>query len=165
MEIEMRIRGLLMDPTTNSPIVILKDINSEAMLPIWVGPYEANSIANEIEKVAPQRPMTHDLLRNLINQFGAEVTRIIVTELKDNTFYAVIELAWNGELVLLDSRPSDAIALALRADCPIFVREEVLQSSRNSEFTEADEIASFDDTDDEEIEWPEELGDLTDYKM
>lgn len=165
MEIEMRIRALLMDPATNSPIVILKDINSEAMLPIWVGPYEANSIANEIEKVAPQRPMTHDLLRNLINQFGAEVTRIIVTELKDNTFYAVIELAWNGELVLLDSRPSDAIALALRADCPIFVREEVLQSSRNSEFTEADEIDSFDDTDDEEIEWPEELGDLTDYKM
>ncbi len=133
MEREMKIRGLLMDPTTNSPIVILKDVNSDVMLPIWVGPYEANSIASEIEKVAPQRPMTHDLLRNVISQFGATVSRVVVTELRENTFYAVIELSFEGRLVLIDSRPSDAIALALRADCPIFVREEVVESSQRSD--------------------------------
>jgi uncharacterized protein len=162
MEREMKIRGLLMDPTTNSPIVILKDVGSETLLPIWVGPYEANSIASEIEKISSPRPMTHDLLRNVINEFGAEVKRIVVTELRDNTFYAVIELLWNGRLMLLDSRPSDAIALALRADCPIFVRDEVVESSRS---VEAVSLAGEEDDDDEEVEWPEELDDVTDYKM
>jgi uncharacterized protein len=162
MEREMNIRGLLMDPTTNSPIVILKDVGSETLLPIWVGPYEANSIASEIEKISSPRPMTHDLLRNVINEFGAEVKRIVVTELRDNTFYAVIELLWNGRLMLLDSRPSDAIALALRADCPIFVRDEVVESSRS---VEAVSLAGEEDDDDEEVEWPEELDDVTDYKM
>lgn len=161
MEREMKIRGLLMDPATNSPIVILKDLNSDVMLPIWVGPFEANSIASEIEKIAPQRPMTHDLLRNLINQFGAEVSRIVVTELRDNTYYAVIELEYDGRSILLDSRPSDAIALALRADCPIFVRDEVVESSqRNS----ADKLEDGEDAD-EDFEWPEELEDVSDYKM
>jgi hypothetical protein len=164
MELEMKIRGLLMDPTTNSPIVILKDVNSDAMLPIWVGPFEANSIASEIEKIAPPRPMTHDLLRNALNLFGAEVQRIVVTELRDNTFYAVIEMEWNGNRLLLDARPSDAIALALRADCPIFVNEEVLQSSQNAGLAETDDIDAF-DQEDEEVEWPEELGDISDYKM
>lgn len=164
MELEMKIRGLLMDPTTNSPIVILKDINSDAMLPIWVGPFEANSIASEIEKIAPPRPMTHDLLRNAINLFGAEVQRIVVTELRDNTFYAVIEMEWNGNRLILDARPSDAIALALRADCPIFVNEEVLKSSQNAGLAETDDSDEF-DQDDEEVEWPEELGDISDYKM
>jgi uncharacterized protein len=164
MELEMKIRGLLMDPTTNSPIVILKDIHSEAMLPIWVGPFEANSIASEIEKIAPPRPMTHDLLRNAINLFGAEIHRIVVTELRDNTFYAVIEMEWQGNRMILDARPSDAIALALRADCPIYVNEEVLKSSQNVGLSETDELESF-DTDDEEVEWPEELDDLSDYKM
>ena len=164
MELEMKIRGLLMDPTTNSPIVILNDVNSDAMLPIWVGPFEANSIASEIEKIAPPRPMTHDLLRNAINLFGAEVQRIVVTELRDNTFYAVIEMEWNGNRMVLDARPSDAIALALRADCPIFVNEEVLKSSQNAGLAETDDIDAF-DQDDEEVEWPEELGDITDYKM
>lgn len=164
MELEMRIRGLLMDPTTNSPIVILKDVQSETMLPIWVGPFEANSIASEIEKVAPPRPMTHDLLRNLVNLFGAEVRRIIVTELRDNTFYAVIEIDWRGEKLLLDARPSDAIALALRADCPIYVNEEVVKSSQNAGMTEADDLNAF-AGDDEEVEWPEELDDISDYKM
>lgn len=163
MELEMRIRGLLMDPTTQSPIVILKDINSEALLPIWVGHFEASSIANEIEKISPQRPMTHDLLKNLIHQFGAMIKRIVVTELKENTFYAIIEIEWEGKLLILDSRPSDAIALALRADCPIFVREEVLQTSKNNEFEDSSNIAAIDDED--EIDWPEELGDITDYKM
>ncbi len=163
MELEMKIRGLLMDPTTNSPIVILKDVNSDAMLPIWVGPFEANSIASEIEKIAPPRPMTHDLLRNALNLFGAEVQRIVVTELRDNTFYAVIEMEWNGNRLLLDARPSDAIALALRADCPIFVNEEVLKSSQNAGLAEDDGDAF--DQEDEEVEWPEELGDISDYKM
>lgn len=164
MELEMRIRGLLMDPTTNSPIVILKDVNSEAMLPIWVGPFEANSIASEIEKVAPPRPMTHDLLRNAIKLFGAELRRIVVTELRDNTFYAVIEIEWQGDILTLDARPSDAIALALRADCPIFVNEHVVKSSQSVDLTASEELNAF-EPEDEEVVWPEDLDDISDYKM
>lgn len=161
MEREVKVRGLLLDPTSNSPIVLLKDINSEAMLPIWVGPYEANSIASEIEKSSPQRPMTHDLLRNVINQMGGVVQRVVVTELRDNTFFAVIEMSAAEKTVYLDARPSDAIALALRADCPIFVREEVLESSKIDESTRLSE----DDPGDEDVEWPEEIDDVSDYKM
>ena len=161
MEREMKIRGLLMDPSTNSPIVLLKDVNSDAMLPIWVGPFEANSIASEIEKAAPQRPMTHDLLRNVINQFGGEVKRVIVTELKENTFYAVIEISAGDRAILIDSRPSDAIALALRADCPIFVREDVIESSKSAELVRVDGETETD----EEVEWPDEIDDLGEYKM
>jgi bifunctional DNase/RNase len=162
MEKEVKVRGLLVDPTSNSPIVLLKDVGSEAMLPIWVGPYEANSIASEIEKISPQRPMTHDLLRNVINQMGGTVKRVVVTDLKDYTFYAVIEIMTAERLVFLDSRPSDAIALALRVDCPIFIREEVLESSRIEENGRGiDEEAG-----DEEVEWPEEIDDISsDYKM
>lgn len=161
MEREMKIRGLLMDPTTNSPIVLLKDLDSEMMLPIWVGPFEANSIASEIEKIAPQRPMTHDLLKNVITELGGYIKRVIVTELKENTFFAVIEVVVNGSDVFIDSRPSDAIALALRADCPIFVREEVILASHHNQVESVD-----DDLDaDEEVEWPEEIGDISDYKM
>jgi bifunctional DNase/RNase len=161
MEREVKVRGLLVDPTTNSPIVLLKDVASEAMLPIWVGPFEANSIASEIEKTAPQRPMTHDLLRNVINQMGGTVRRVIVTDLRDNTFYAVIEITVADRMVFLDSRPSDAIALALRVDCPIYIQEEVLEKSRIDDparMTEEDEV-------DEEVEWPEEIDDISDYKM
>jgi hypothetical protein len=162
MEREMKIRGLLMDPTTNSPIVILKDIHSDVMLPIWVGPFEANSIASEIEKIAPQRPMTHDLLKNVIGQFGAEIRRVIVTELRENTFYALIELEYEGGRILIDARPSDAIALALRADCPIYVRDEVVELSRKSE----DLLPhSEDESDDDEFDWPEEIDDVSDYRM
>ena len=133
MEIEVKIRALMMDPNSGTPIIILKDVNSETMLPIWVGAYEANAIALEIEKIAPPRPMTHDLLRNLIIELGMKVERVVVTSLRDNTFFAVIELSsGNGDAMRLDSRPSDAIALALRADCPIFVDLEVIQASRNS---------------------------------
>ena len=133
MEIEVKIRALMMDPNSGTPIIILKDINSETMLPIWVGAYEANAIALEIEKIAPPRPMTHDLLRNLIVELGLQVERVVVTSLRDNTFFAVIEMtAGNGDPMRLDSRPSDAIALALRADCPIYVDMEVIQASRNS---------------------------------
>ena len=164
MEIEVKIRALMMDPNSGSPIIILKDVNSETMLPIWVGPYEANAIALEIEKIAPQRPMTHDLLRNLIVEMGARVERVVVTELRDNTFFAVIEMSTNdGASVMLDSRPSDAIALALRADCPIFVDLEVIRASRNTvaneqEGSEAGE--SF-----EEDEWPDVIGEAGDLPM
>jgi bifunctional DNase/RNase len=161
MEREVKVRGLLLDPTSNSPIVLLKDLNSEAMLPIWVGPYEANSIASEIEKSSTPRPMTHDLLRNVINQMGAVVQRVVVTELRDNTFFAVIEMTSAEKTIYIDARPSDAIALALRVDCPIFVREEVLESSKIDESTRL----SDEDPADEDVEWPEEIDDVSDYKM
>jgi bifunctional DNase/RNase len=163
MEIEVKIRALMMDPNSGTPIIILKDVNSETMLPIWVGAYEANAIALEIEKIAPPRPMTHDLLRNLIVELGLTVDRVVVTSLRDNTFYAVIEMtAEDGEAMRLDSRPSDAIALALRADCPIFVDAEVIQASRNSIATE--EEASADDETGEE-DWPDVIGDASDLPM
>src|SRR5829696_2263443 len=133
MEIEVKIRALMMDPNSGTPIIILKDVNSETMLPIWVGSYEANAIALEIEKIAPPRPMTHDLLRNLIIELGIQVDRVVVTSLRDNTFFAVIEMRMSdGNRMVLDSRPSDAIALALRADCPIYVDAEVIKASRNN---------------------------------
>jgi uncharacterized protein len=130
MEIEMKIRGLMVDPSTNMPIVLLRDSVSEALLPIWVGLYEANAIALEVEKSQMARPLTHDLLRNLIHSLNGQVQRIVITELKDDTFYAVIWMEQNGEVVALDARPSDALALALRADCPIFVEEEVLRTAK-----------------------------------
>jgi len=163
MEIEVKIRALMMDPNCGTPIIILKDVNSETMLPIWVGAYEANAIALEIEKIAPPRPMTHDLLRNLIVELGLTVDRVVVTSLRDNTFYAVIEMtSENGDAMRLDSRPSDAIALALRADCPIFVDSEVIQASRNSVAT--DEEGESEGEIGEE-EWPDVIGDASDLPM
>ena len=163
MEIEVKIRALMMDPNSGTPIIILKDVNSETMLPIWVGAYEANAIALEIEKIAPPRPMTHDLLRNLIVELGLTVDRVVVTSLRDNTFYAVIEMTGeNGEAMRLDSRPSDAIALALRADCPIFVDSEVIQASRNSVASD-EEPESGSETAEEE--WPDVIGDASDLPM
>jgi hypothetical protein len=132
MEVEMKIRGLMMDPVTNMPIVILKDVGGNALLPIWVGVYEANAIALEIEKVSTPRPMTHDLIKTLLLGLNAGIRKVVVNELKDDTFYAVIWLERNGELISVDSRPSDALALALRLDCPIFVEDEVLKSSKLS---------------------------------
>lgn len=163
MEKEVKIRGLLIDPTTNSPVVLLKDVSSDTMLPIWVGPYEANSIASEIEKLPSLRPMTHDLLKNIIRQMGGSVNRVVVTDLRDSTFFAVIEINLLDQTVLIDARPSDAIALALRVDCPIFVKETVLESSR----TEISHVIDEEDVDefDEEVEWPEEIDDISDYKM
>jgi bifunctional DNase/RNase len=162
MEIEVKIRALMMDPNSGTPIIILKDVNSETMLPIWVGAYEANAIALEIEKIAPPRPMTHDLLRNLIVELGLTVDRVVVTSLRDNTFYAVIEMSGeDGEAMRLDSRPSDAIALALRADCPIFVDLDVIQASRNSvsdEETESEQNTTEED-------WPDVIGDASDLPM
>lgn len=130
MEIEMKIRGLMVDPATNAPIVILKDVQGDTVLPIWVGLYEANAIALEVEKATTPRPMTHDLLKNLVQGLNATLQRVVVTELKNDTFYAVLWLEQDGEAVTIDCRPSDALALALRADCPIFVDEDVLRVAK-----------------------------------
>jgi hypothetical protein len=130
MEVEMKIRGLMMDPVTQMPIVILKDVNGNTILPIWVGIYEANAIALEIEKVATPRPMTHDLIRTLLHGLETNVRKVVVSELRDDTFYALIWLEKDGEVITVDSRPSDALALALRLDCPIFVEDAVLKSSK-----------------------------------
>ena len=126
----MKIRGLMMDPVSNMPIVVLKDVNSETVLPIWVGVYEANAIALEIEKVTTPRPMTHDLIKNVLVGLDTRVHKIVVSELKEDTFYAVIWLERDGHIISIDSCPSDALAIALRLDCPIFVDDEVLKSSK-----------------------------------
>lgn len=131
-EVEVQIRGLMMDPVTNTPVVVLKDAMSDSVLPIWIGMYEANAIALELEKTATPRPMTHDLLRDTVMGLGAEVRKVVVTELKDDTFFAVIWMEQGGEAVGVDARPSDAFAMALRWDCPIFVRREVLERSKKA---------------------------------
>jgi bifunctional DNase/RNase len=131
MEVEMKIRGLMLDPVTNTPIVILKD-SGDTVLPIWVGVYEANAIALEIEKVSTPRPMTHDLIKNVLAGLDAQVHKVVVTELKEDTFYAVIWMEREGRIISVDSRPSDALALALRVDCPIFVEDEVLKTSKKA---------------------------------
>src|ERR1035438_9569508 len=147
MEVEMTIRGLLMDPVTNTPIVILKDVAGDSVLPIWVGVYEANAIALEMEKVNTPRPMTHDLIKNVLTGLETQVHKVVVTELRDDTFYAVIWLERSGEVVSIDSRPSDALALALRVDCPIFVDEIVLKNSKQaanmSERVSAEELRKY----------------------
>src|SRR2546421_11313339 len=161
MEIEMKIRGLMMDPLSNSPIVVLKDVSGEGVLPIWVGIYEANAIALEIEKVSTPRPMTHDLIKNVLTGLDAAVHKVVVTELKDDTFYAVIWLEREGHVISIDSRPSDALALALRVDCPIFVDDEVLKNSKLASNV-SDRVSS------EELrKWLEGLNDedLGRYKM
>jgi uncharacterized protein len=132
MEVEMKIRGLMMDPVMQSPIVILKDATGTTILPIWVGMFEANAIALEIEKIATPRPMTHDLIKTLLMGLETGVKKIVVSELKDDTFYALIWLEKDGQLISVDSRPSDALALALRLDCPIFVDEQVIKNSKSS---------------------------------
>jgi len=138
MDIEVRIRGLMMDPATNMPIIMLKDVGSDAVLPIWVGIFEANAIASEIEKISAPRPMTHDLTRNLMRHLNAELERVVITEIKDDTFYAVLWLRQDEEPVVMDARPSDAIALALRADCPIYVAEQVMQTAKLNPSAQAD---------------------------
>jgi bifunctional DNase/RNase len=162
MEVEMKIRGLMMDPVTNMPIVILKDVGGASVLPIWVGIYEANAIALEIEKVSTPRPMTHDLIKTLLLGLDAGIQKVVVNELKDDTFFAVIWIQRNGELISVDSRPSDALALALRLDCPIYVDDSVLKSSKLAN-TVADRMSS----NQEMRRWLESLGDedLGRYKM
>ncbi len=161
MEVEMKIRGLMVDPVTNMPIVVLKDQGSDTVLPIWVGVPEANAIMLEIEKVVTPRPMTHDLLKNLLVGLETNVQKVVVTELRDDTFFAVIWLDREGQSISIDSRPSDALALALRVDCPIFVEDEVLKTSKVAANV-TDRVTS-----DELRKWLENLGedDLGRYKM
>ena len=135
MLIEMTIKGLMVDPITNMPIVILKDKEGERVLPIWVGIFEANAIALQIENIATPRPMTHDLLRNIITDLDGQVDRVVVSDLKDNTFFAIIHLTVKGEAVVVDARPSDAIALALRTRAPILVDETVIDNAKTVDFT------------------------------
>jgi bifunctional DNase/RNase len=161
MLIEMTIKGLMVDPVTNMPIVILKDKEGDRVLPIWVGIFEANAIALQIENVATPRPMTHDLLRNIITDLEGQVDRVVVSDLKDNTFYATIHLTVRGERVAIDARPSDAIALALRTRSPILVEENVIDTAKTVDF-------SAERTDNDRLQkWLESLDpeDLGKYKM
>ena len=160
MQIEMTIKGLMIDPITNMPIIILRDTRGEAVMPIWVGIFEANAIALELEKVITPRPMTHDLLRDVIKSLGASIERIAVTDLKDNTFYALIHMTHNGRKFNVDARPSDAIALALRTEAPIFVAQSVLDQAQTIS-------PDGDESDDKLKKWFEQLGpdDLGKYKM
>jgi len=135
MQIEMSIKGLMVDPITNTPIVILRDKEGQKVLPIWVGIFEANAIALQIENIETPRPMTHDLLRNVIHDLKAEVQKIVVCDLQENTFYALIYLGLNGVTLAIDARPSDAIALALRTRAPIFVEDTVIDHAKTVDFT------------------------------
>jgi bifunctional DNase/RNase len=157
----MQIRGLMIDPLTNMPIVVLKDIASDTVLPIWVGIFEANAIALELEKTATPRPMTHDLMRNLTRALNGVVRKVVVSELRDDTFLAVIWMEQDGETVALDARPSDAIALALRWDCPVYASRSVLDNAK--QVAEGPQNASGD----EMRRWLENLGDddMGRYKM
>ena len=161
MEREFKIKGLIMDPLTNSPIVILQSLEKNTLLPIWVGIFEANAIALQIERIDTPRPLTHDLIKNILLQLDANVDKIVVTDLQENTFYAVIHLRMNGDRITIDCRPSDAIALALRTDAPIYVTEEVIKNSRNISLEK-------ENLDSEDIKkWLENLNpdDMGKYKM
>jgi bifunctional DNase/RNase len=160
MLVEMFIKGLMIDPVTNMPIVILRDDGNQRTLPIWVGPVEANAIALQIENVTPARPMTHDLLSNVLTDLGATLERVVISDLRDGTFFAYLELDQGGEVVFVDSRPSDALALSLRVRAPVFVDTKVLDQAKTVD-------ASSDEADRERLQrWlesldPDDLG----YKM
>jgi hypothetical protein len=132
----MSISSLNMDPVTNSPIIILKEIEGEQTLPIWIGLLEATAIASEIKGVTFSRPMTHDLLKNIMDKTDSKINGVEICDLRDNTCYALIQLMSRGKALSIDSRPSDAIAIALRAKAPIFVSDEVLKKSKQIEVTE-----------------------------
>ena len=161
MELEMKIKGLMIDPITNMPIIILRDPSSSAVLPIWVGIFEANAIALQIENISTPRPMTHDLLRNVITDLKASVQKVVVCDLQENTFYALIYLSLNGDTLAIDARPSDAIALALRTRAPIFVEDSVIDHAKTVDFSSEKEDA------DRLQKWLESLDpdDLGKYKM
>jgi uncharacterized protein len=148
MFLEMKVRGLALDPLSNMPIIILKDEEDKRSLPIWVGIFEANAIALELEKIATPRPMTHDLIKNILETVEARVTKVVVTDLKENTFYAVLHLQIGEREYTVDSRPSDAIALALRVAAPIYVDEDVVRKAKTLEVaTKEAEPAKTDDPD------------------
>lgn len=148
MLIEVKIKGIALDPLSNMPIVFLKDVASNQTLPIWIGFFEANAIISQIENIIPSRPMTHDLIAHILDGLNAKIERAVITELKENTFYAVIELIINGNKIQVDSRPSDAIAIALRGQAPFFVEEEVFNNSKKLD---------LDDTADLEDKWKDWL--------
>ena len=161
MQIEMTIKGLMVDPITNMPIIILRDKDGQRVLPIWVGIFEANAIALQMENVATPRPMTHDLLRNVIEDLSGTVRKVVVSDLQENTFYALIYVETASDTIAIDARPSDAIALALRTKAPIFVEDTVIDNAKAIDF-------ASDKADSERLQkWlesldPEELGK---YKM
>ena len=166
MFVEMKVSGLTIDPLTNTPIVILKDLEGKRAVPIWIGLFEASAIATELEKISFSRPMTHDLMRDLLKILEAKVNRIEIIDLRNNTFFACIHLQRNGDTLIVDSRPSDAIALALRVNCPIFIDETVIEKSRNIDF--AKKVDELDKKKTEELKeflenLPEE--DFGKYKM
>lgn len=161
MEIEMKIKGLVVDPISKMPIVVLEDPASERMLPIWIGVFEANAIALKIENIHTPRPMTHDLMKNVFDEMGLKVERVVVNDVRDNTFYALIHCLHNGQNLTIDSRPSDAIALSLRLDAPIFVEDSVVQKAQSIKYDESIESS-------EKLEqWLEDLKpeDFGKYKM
>ncbi len=162
MWVEMKVRGLALDPVSNMPIIILRDEEEKRSLPIWVGIFEANAIALELEKISTPRPMTHDLIKNILESVEAKVEKIVVNDLRDNTFFALIHLRLGDEEITVDSRPSDAIALALRVAAPIFVDEDVVRRAKSVE------VAPKESDDQEKLkEWLENLKpeDFGKYKM
>jgi bifunctional DNase/RNase len=162
MWVEMRVRGLALDPVSNMPIILLRDEDDKRSLPIWVGIFEANAIALELEKISTPRPMTHDLIKNILDSVEAKVDKIVVNDLRDNTFFAMIHLRLGEEEITVDSRPSDAIALALRVGAPIFVEEDVVRRAKSVE------VAPKEANDQEKLkEWLENLKpeDFGKYKM
>jgi hypothetical protein len=161
MQIEMTIKGLMVDPITHMPIIILRDRDGQRVLPIWVGIFEANAIALQMENISTPRPMTHDLLRHAIEDLGGTVTKVVIADLRDNTFYALIHVEIRTEAVAIDARPSDAIALALRTQAAIFVEESVIDGAKSIDFgtdrADSDRLQKWLESLD-----PEELGK---YKM
>lgn len=134
MEIKMKIKGLVVDPISKMPIVVLEDLKSDRMLPIWIGVFEANAIALRIENISTPRPMTHDLIKNILDELGIKVEKIVVNDVRDNTFYAMIHCRFRDQAIVIDSRPSDAIAIVLRTDAPIFVDEKVVEKAHRLKF-------------------------------
>jgi bifunctional DNase/RNase len=166
----MVVGGLTLDPVTKTPIVILKDEDNKLNLPIWIGLLEATAMATELEGIKMARPMTHDLLRNILSEVGGSVESIEITELKDNTYYALIHMKLSGRELIIDSRPSDAIAIALRTKTPIFVAKEVLEASsilQQNEETKESDVANVSNVSKEK--WGEILEKMTPddfkYKM
>jgi hypothetical protein len=136
MQVEMRIQGLMLDPITQGPLIVLRDPRTDSKLPIWVGAFEANAIATEMERIRMPRPSTHDLLRDVIRELGARLTKVVITDLQDNVFFATLFLETAAGPKQIDARPSDAIALALRWDAPIYAAEDVIQAAQNIDLTQ-----------------------------
>ncbi|UCC41842.1 MAG: bifunctional nuclease family protein [Candidatus Aminicenantes bacterium] len=136
MDIEMKIKGLVVDPISKMPIVVLEDLENERILPIWIGVFEANAIALKIENISTPRPMTHDLLKSFMDKLNISIHKIVVNDVRDNTFYAMIHCKIKDQAIIIDSRPSDAIALALRTDAPIYVKDEVIEKAHSLKFDE-----------------------------